>query len=506
MNAFIFVIGVVLGCVTAATLIRLVLNPIVPENSLPFMTYFPVLLIATLLGGARAGAFALVASLLLAWWLFVPYRQSFVLASPSSATALIAFAVVGSIIVWGTDRLLARASEEGRLRKVVLERLRTSEERLRLATQSSGVGICDYDVAADVSIWTPESYAITGISPDTTIHFETEQSIIHPEDSDRITKKMRTALDPGGTGQFDEEFRIIRPDNGETRWIHKRFQTLFSGEERRPVGNTGVILDITARKDAEGQAELQRAQLAHMMRVATLAELSGGIAHEVSQPLAAILANAQAGQTLLAAKNHEAVAEILKEIVQDDNRAGEVIHRLRRLLKKGQHRSELIDLNEKIESTVELLHFELVNKKVKVETRLRRDVPLISGDRVQLQQVFINLMMNAIDAMASTPAASRTISIGTRATGDAFVEVSIADHGSGMPPDVLKRLFEPFFTTKERGMGIGLSICSTIIKSHGGRLDLSNSPGGGVTAIVLLPVAVPHEIPVLLEAHAHVHV
>lgn len=171
MSEFIFVLGVVLGCVMAATLIRLVLNPIVPENSLPFMTYFPVLLIATLLGGARAGALALVASLLSAWWLFVPYHQSFVLASPSAATALILFAVVGSLIVLGTGLLNARLSEEARLRKVVLEQLRTSEERLRLATQSSGIGIYDYDLAADVSTWTPESYAITGISPDTTIHF-----------------------------------------------------------------------------------------------------------------------------------------------------------------------------------------------------------------------------------------------------------------------------------------------------------------------------------------------
>ena len=244
------------------------------------------------------------------------------------------------------------------------------------------------------------------------------------------------------------------------------------------------------RRTAEAEADLKRGELAHMMRVATLGELSGGIAHELGQPLAAILANAQAAQALLADRNRDAgeIAEILEDIVQQDSRAGEIIHRLRRLLKKGEHETKLIDVNDKIRSSLTLLHSDLVNKRIKVETHLQADLPPILGDRVQLQQVFLNLVMNAMESMASTPASQRSLSIGTRTTEDRYVEISITDSGPGVSPDELKRAFEPFFTTKEHGLGIGLSICSTIVRSHRGRLNLSNASGGGVTAIVSLPL------------------
>jgi signal transduction histidine kinase len=246
------------------------------------------------------------------------------------------------------------------------------------------------------------------------------------------------------------------------------------------------------RKAAEAEADLRRNELTHMMRVAALGELSGGIAHELSQPLAAILANAQAAQAMLAGNSHdkEEIAEILEEIVQEDNRAGKVIQGLRQLLRKGENRSALIRLNDLTNSTLGLLNYEIVTRKMKVETELKTDLPPIAGDSVQLQQVLLNLMMNAMEAMASTPASKRTINIATRTTEDGYVEVSIRDHGPGMSPDELNRLFEPFFTTKERGLGLGLSICATIVRSHRGRLNLSNARGGGVTAIVSMPLSV----------------
>jgi len=245
-----------------------------------------------------------------------------------------------------------------------------------------------------------------------------------------------------------------------------------------------------ARNAAEAEAHFQRKEITHLMRVATVGELSGGIAHELGQPLAAILANAQAAQTLLAGKNFdkEEIVKILEDIVQDDSRAGEVIQRLRQLLRKAEHESTMINLNDKIASTLGLLHAELVNRKIKIQTDLKTDLPLIWGDRVQLQQAFLNLMMNAMEAMASTPPSMRRLGIGTRMTEEGYVEVSITDNGPGMSPDELNRLFEPFFTTKERGLGLGLSICATIVRSHRGRLNLSNAGSGGVTAIVSLPL------------------
>jgi C4-dicarboxylate-specific signal transduction histidine kinase len=246
-----------------------------------------------------------------------------------------------------------------------------------------------------------------------------------------------------------------------------------------------------ARETAEAEAELRRKEVAHLMRVATLGELSGGIAHELAQPLAAILANAQAAQAKLVDKDggKEAVAEILEDIVQDNYRAGKVIHRLHRLMKKGERESTLINLNDKIASTLGLLHSELMNRMIRVESDLKPDLPPISGDLVELQQVFLNLIMNATEAMASTPPSNRILSIATRTSEEGYVEVSIRDRGPGMSADELKRSFEPFFTTKEHGLGLGLSICSTILGSHHGRLSLSNASGGGITAVVSLPLA-----------------
>jgi C4-dicarboxylate-specific signal transduction histidine kinase len=210
----------------------------------------------------------------------------------------------------------------------------------------------------------------------------------------------------------------------------------------------------------------------------------------LGQPLAAILANAQAAQALLAGKNFdkEEILEILEDIVQDDSHAGQVIQRLGRLMKKGEHESIPINLNDKITSTLRLLHSDLVDRKIRVRTDLKTDLPPIWGDRVQLQHAFLNLMMNAMEAMASTPTSMRTLGIVTRTTEEGYVEVSITDSGPGMSPDELNRVFEPFFTTKERGLGLGLSICASILRSHRGRLNLSNAAGGGVTATVSLPL------------------
>jgi len=247
-----------------------------------------------------------------------------------------------------------------------------------------------------------------------------------------------------------------------------------------------------ARRTAEAEIELQRKEVTHLMRVGIVSELSGGIAHELGQPLTAILANARAAQQLLAAKSSDKreIAEILEDIVEDDSRAAEVIQRLRQLLKKGECEADQINLNDKVRSTLRLVHSELVIRGIKVETELEAGVPSISGDRVQLQQVFLNLIMNAMDAMASTPPSKRTLRIGTRSAQNGRVEVSITDHGPGIPPDHLKRVLEPYFTTKAHGLGLGLSICSTIVRSHNGQLNISNAAGGGVSAVVTLPAAI----------------
>jgi C4-dicarboxylate-specific signal transduction histidine kinase len=251
---------------------------------------------------------------------------------------------------------------------------------------------------------------------------------------------------------------------------------------------TGVFMDITAAKQAELEADLQRREVAHLMRVSVMGELSGAIAHELNQPLTAILSNAQAARLMLAGKppHLSTIGDAIDDIVHESKRAGDVIGRLHGLLKKGDRKLELVDLNELIRSTIGLLHSELVGRRFRADLDLAEKLPPIAGDAVQLQQVLLNLVMNAMDAMAATPPARRSITVSTRLRGKDGVETVVADHGQGLAPAEQARAFEPFFTTKPHGLGLGLAICSTIVGLHGGQLALANNPGGGARATLTL--------------------
>jgi C4-dicarboxylate-specific signal transduction histidine kinase len=245
----------------------------------------------------------------------------------------------------------------------------------------------------------------------------------------------------------------------------------------------GVSLDITARKQAELEVQQQRNELAHLSRVTMLGELSGSLAHELNQPLTAILSNAQAALRFLAHENADLneVREILSDIVNEDKRAGEVIRRLRLLLKKGEVQHQPLDVNEVVMEVLKLVRSDLVNQGVTMHTNLAPDLPVLQGDRVQLQQVLLNLVMNACDAMATTARDDRQIILRTDLSEASAVRISVADCGDGIAPDKLDQVFEPFVTSKSHGMGLGLAVCRTIITAHGGRLWASNNPQRGAT-------------------------
>ena len=264
---------------------------------------------------------------------------------------------------------------------------------------------------------------------------------------------------------------------------------LASRRRWRPKQLSGIFFDITDQKAAETEAALQRQEVAHLMRVSVLGELSGAIAHEINQPLTAILSNAQAALSLLA-QNSPDLAEIrdaLQDIVDEDNRAGEVVHRLRDLLKKGERKSEPVDVNEVVNATITLLNSELIGRRINVKVDLADALPPRSGDPVQLQQVLLNLVMNAMDAMAATPIAQRLVTVSTRVTRDRNDGGPGAGPRTRHPPAEHGRLFEPFFTTKSHGLGLGLTICSTIVQAHGGILTLANDGAGGAVATFSLP-------------------
>jgi C4-dicarboxylate-specific signal transduction histidine kinase len=219
--------------------------------------------------------------------------------------------------------------------------------------------------------------------------------------------------------------------------------------------------------------------------------LSGALAHELNQPLAAILANTRAAQRLVTRRTPDLseIQAILEDIALDDRRAGEVIGRLRVLLKKGEPRPTKVDLNDLVTEVRALLHSDLIRRRVASETKLAWTLPPVFGERVELQQVLLNLVQNACDAMAGTPSHQRLVTISTGLTPDGCVQLSVEDRGHGIPPERLNQIFDAFFTTKENGLGLGLAICRSIVTAHGGRLWAENNSSPGATFHLMLDPA-----------------
>ena len=280
-----------------------------------------------------------------------------------------------------------------------------------------------------------------------------------------------------GDGSFHSEYRVSLPDGG-LRWINARGKTEFDGNAR-PSRMRGVSIDITLRVLAEQEASQHRAELAHLTRVTTLNELSGSLAHELYQPLAIILSNAQAAQRLLskAPPDLQEVEDILVDIVAEDRRATELIERLRTLFKRGESTSLPVSLNEAVDDVLRLAQSDLSARGITITCSMPESLPQVSGDRVQLQQVLLNLLLNAADAMSAKPPGKRLVHLSAE-KHDQSVRVSVRDEGCGLPEDAA-RVFHPFFTTKQDGLGLGLAISRAIISAHGGRLWAESPTAGG---------------------------
>jgi PAS domain S-box-containing protein len=371
-----------------------------------------------------------------------------------------------------------------RRRRQAEHSLKESEDRMTFTAASANIGLWQFDRATDELWATDHCRTMFGLANDISLTRETFLAAVHPEDR-RVAVGTLRGVSRGHAAVTD--VRIVRPD-GQVRWFRIRARSPLDSS-RAPDQLSGMLVDITDQKAAESEAELQRQEVTHLMRVSALGELSGAIAHEVNQPLTAILSNAQSAIYLLDqdSPNLAEVRDALQDIVQEDNRAGEVVQRLRGLLKKGESRSEPVDLNEMVDSTMTLLRSELIDRRVMVETDLAAGLPILLGDSVQLQQVLLNLVVNAMDAMASTPVEQRRINIRSSQTSDGNIQIRVKDHGPGIKPVDEKRVFAPFYTTKDHGLGLGLTICSTIIRKHGGTLNLRNDGAGGAVAEISLP-------------------
>jgi C4-dicarboxylate-specific signal transduction histidine kinase len=250
-----------------------------------------------------------------------------------------------------------------------------------------------------------------------------------------------------------------------------------------------LLLEHRRRRLAEVQSRQRMAELAHVNRFSTAGELSASIAHEINQPLGSILANAEAAQAMLKSPKPDIaeVSEILDDILSDDRRAAEVIRRLHSLLKKAPAELRNLDLNDVARETVKILSALATGRKVELASVLTPEPLPVLGDRVQLQQVILNLVVNGIDAMRDTPVKNRIISIQSSRAGN-FAELSVSDSGPGIPEDNLNEIFEPFFTSKAEGMGMGLSIARTIVEAHDGQIWAENRDYGGASFRIRLPL------------------
>jgi len=358
-------------------------------------------------------------------------------------------------------------------RKLAQEALRESEARYRNVVETQTELICRYLPDTTLTFVNEAYCRYFGRSRDELIGTKFIELI--PESS-RMSALQIVESVATNSSEEQYEHEVLRPD-GSIGWQQWRDHALLDADGR-VTEIQAVGRDITEQRRAELQTQQQRLELMHLSRAATLGELSGALAHELNQPLAAILSNAQAAQRHLW-KNPidvEEVREILNDIVEDDKRASEVLRRLRGLLTKGETQMQTVDLNEVVRDTLRVARAELLTRNVGVALRLASDLHAVRGDRVQLQQLLLNLIVNACDAMAGNAPDERRLIISTRNCtasdngNEKYVELVVMDRGVGFQPGALEHVFDAFFTTKETGLGLGLTIARSIAAAHSGRL------------------------------------
>jgi PAS domain S-box-containing protein len=373
-------------------------------------------------------------------------------------------------------------------RKRAEEQLRRSEAYLAAGQRLSHAGSWAWNaVTQENAFWSEEHFRIYGFDVSTeTVPYKEAHQRIHPQDQQLFDETLAAAI--RNRIDFDMIHRLLFPD-GSIKYIHTLGHPVLD-----PSGNLmeyiGTAMDITEHKQAEETLRQTQTELTRVARVTTVGELTASIAHEVNQPLAAVVTNGNACLRWLAAKpsNLDEARKAVERIIRDANLASDVIARIRTLLKKGEQVKTRINANKIIRAMVALVEADARRHNVSVRTKLAANLPLVSGDRVQLQQVLLNLVVNALDAMSTVDNGPRILQIETGRIRNEAIQIAVQDSGVGLNAQNQERLFEAFYTTKPQGLGMGLSISRSIVESHGGRLWAMANEGPGATFRFTLPI------------------
>ena len=453
-------------------------------NTSPALLYTPIPLL--IWAALRFGLGGISVSMLImafqAIWGTMRGHGPFLAQTPAeNATALQLFLLVTATPLM----LLAVVIEEERRSK---EALRESANLMGLAAEAGNLGMWVWDVSGNDVWMTERGRSLFGLMPDTRLDSAAIFDRVHPADRDARDGAIKQALQTRGV--YDMEYRVQHAD-GTARWIHGRGRCVGPDDGTGPK-LLGVSMDVTARKQAEASAAQKRAELEHVARVATLGELTATLTHELQQPLAAILTNSYFVGRLLDAPEPDLqqVRGTLADICEVTERAGEVIRGLRAMLKRDGTAAVLtnVDVNNVIRVVERITHGDANLHKVTVHLDLSSDVRAVKGDGVQLQQVILNLMLNAFSAMNGAGHGARRLVVRTSAIDQSNVLVEVLDSGTGIAADKLESIFAPFITSKPEGLGMGLSICRSIIERHGGKISAANNPDRGATFSITLPV------------------
>jgi PAS domain S-box-containing protein len=368
------------------------------------------------------------------------------------------------------------------------EELRKKDKLLEDAQKTVHLGSWNWNINSGELDWSDEVYRIFEFSPQAFgATYEAFLGWVHPDDHDFVKDAVDQAVSDLNT-EYNIIHRIITR-NGSERIVRERGNVILN-DNSKPSHMVGTIQDITDIRTMEDELYNMRMEISHMDRVGTMAVLSAGISHEINQPLGAILNNAQAALRFLAHDKPDLkeVHEALQDIVSDDKRAGEIVHSIRNLMSNSDQKRGEIMVNDAVREVILLIKSDVFKQNISVSKNLQADIPSVFGSRVQIQQVILNLLMNAMDAVSKETVASRHIVISTQLMESDEILLSVSDSGPGIKKDQLETVFDSFQTTKKGGLGIGLSICRTIAREHQGTIWAENRQQGGAVFYFKLPV------------------